>query len=166
MNRTETGQVHSGTVWLRPSRFTSNCGLTEYDAGSVPEGDITYLRQAASFDIHQTDTGPANFMDVELIPLCGFGHTEEKWLTTSERCIRNVLAFDIAALLQTLAECGHQASGVATDVASCCARAASGQTAAPPSSVMIWRRLISSMGSSPEPAVPAYSRLRMYRKRL
>src|SRR5262245_22487921 len=35
------------------------------------------LRQAASFDIHQTDTGPANFMDVELIPLCGFGHTEE-----------------------------------------------------------------------------------------
>src|SRR5262249_3452786 len=26
---------------------------------------------------------------------------------------RNVLAFDIAALLQTLAECGHQASGVA-----------------------------------------------------
>ena len=71
------------------------------------------LRQAASFDIHQTDTGPANFMDVELIPLCGFGHTEEKWLTTSERCIRNVLAFDIAALLQTLAECGHQASGVA-----------------------------------------------------
>jgi len=113
MNANETGQVHSETVWLRPSRFTSNCGLTEYDAGSVPEGDITYLRQAASFDIHQTDTGPANFMDVELIPLCGFGHTEEKWLTTSERCIRNVLAFDIAALLQTLAECGHQASGVA-----------------------------------------------------
>src|SRR5262249_11616190 len=35
------------------------------------------LRQAASFDIHQTDTGPANFMDVELIPLCGFGHTKE-----------------------------------------------------------------------------------------
>src|SRR5262245_4965041 len=35
------------------------------------------LRQAASFDIHHTDTGPANVMDVELIPLCGFVHTEE-----------------------------------------------------------------------------------------
>src|SRR5262245_17182923 len=46
------------------------------------------LRQAASFDIHQTDTGPANFMDVELIPLCGFGHTEEwKMAATSERRI-------------------------------------------------------------------------------
>jgi hypothetical protein len=33
--------------------------------------------------------------------------------------------------------------------------------AAPPSSVRNWRRLRSSMGSSPEPAVPAYSRLRM-----
>jgi len=38
----------------------------------------------------------------------------------------------------------------------CCARAASGHAAAaPPSSVMNWRRLGSSMGSSPEPAVPA-----------
>jgi hypothetical protein len=47
----------------------------------------------------------------------------------------------------------------------CCARAASGHTAtAPPSSVMNWRRLRSSMGS-PEPAVPAYPRLRMPRKR-
>jgi hypothetical protein len=46
-----------------------------------------------------------------------------------------------------------------------CARAASGHAAAaPPSSVMNWRRLRSSMGSSPEPAVPAYSRLRMPRK--
>src|SRR5215813_4659963 len=84
--------------WLRPthSRFTSNCGLTEVDtARPCQKGIHNLLRQAASFDIHQTDTGPANFMDVELIPLCGFGHTEEKWLTTSERCIRNVLAFDI-----------------------------------------------------------------------
>src|SRR5262249_19758219 len=32
------------------------------------------------------------------------------------------------------------------------------------SSVMNWRRLRSSMGSSPEPTVPAYSRLRMHRK--
>src|SRR5262245_40329068 len=48
----------------------------------------------------------------------------------------------------------------------CCARATSGQAAAaPPSSVMNWRRFTSSMGSSPEPAVPAYRRLRMYRKR-
>jgi hypothetical protein len=39
-------------------------------------------------------------------------------------------------------------------------------TAAPPSSVMNWRRLRSGMGSSPEPAVPAYSSLRMPRKRL
>jgi hypothetical protein len=38
-----------------------------------------------------------------------------------------------------------------------CARAASGQAAAaPPSSVMNWRRLRSSMGSPPEPAVAAY----------
>ena len=36
--------------------------------------------------------------------------------------------------------------------------------AAPPSSVMNWRRLRSSMGSPPEPAVPAYRRLRMPRK--
>src|SRR5262245_8352336 len=47
----------------------------------------------------------------------------------------------------------------------CCARAASGHAAAPPSSVMNWRRLTSSMGSPPEPAVPAYSRLRMCRNR-
>jgi hypothetical protein len=47
----------------------------------------------------------------------------------------------------------------------CCARAASGQAAAPPSSVRNWRRFKSSMGSSPEPAVPAYSRRRMPRKR-
>src|SRR6516225_6024629 len=44
----------------------------------------------------------------------------------------------------------------------CCARAPSGQAAAVPlRSVMNWRRLMSSMGSSPEPAVPAYRRLRM-----
>src|SRR5262249_56005630 len=42
----------------------------------------------------------------------------------------------------------------------------SGQAAgAAPSSVMNSRRLRSSMGSSPEPAVPAYRRLRMPRKR-
>jgi hypothetical protein len=40
-----------------------------------------------------------------------------------------------------------------------------GHIAAPPSSVMNSRRLTSSMGSSPEPAMPAYSRLRMPRKR-
>ena len=47
----------------------------------------------------------------------------------------------------------------------CYARAASGQAVAPPSSVMNSRRLMSSMGSSPEPAIPAYRSLRMYRKR-
>jgi hypothetical protein len=50
----------------------------------------------------------------------------------------------------------------------CCALAAVGQTddaAAPPSSVMNWRRLRSSMGSPSEPAVPAYSSPRMPRKR-
>src|SRR5262245_3060402 len=53
-----------------------------------------------------------------------------------------------------------------TGIAACCARAATGHAvAAPPSSVMNWRRLRSSMGSSPEPAVPAYRSLRMYRKR-
>src|SRR5262249_21925458 len=52
-----------------------------------------------------------------------------------------------------------------TGVTGCCARATSGHAAAaPPSSVMNWRRLSSSMGSSPEPAVPAYRRLRMSRK--
>src|SRR5215467_415921 len=35
---------------------------------------------------------------------------------------------------------------------------------APPSSVINWRRLRSGMGSSPEPAVPAYSKLRVPRK--
>jgi hypothetical protein len=35
-----------------------------------------------------------------------------------------------------------------------------------PKNPMDWRRLRSSMGSSPEPAVPAYSSLRMSRKRL
>src|SRR6516165_11903468 len=35
--RTRRRQVHSETVWLRPthSRFTLNCGLTEYDAGTA-----------------------------------------------------------------------------------------------------------------------------------
>src|SRR5262249_15772533 len=48
----------------------------------------------------------------------------------------------------------------------CCARAASGHVAtAPQMSAMKWRRLTSSMSSPPEPAVPAYSRLRMHRKR-
>src|SRR5262249_1030278 len=51
------------------------------------------------------------------------------------------------------------------DTVACCARAASGHAAAAPSSVTNWRRLMSSMGSSPEPAVPAYRRLRMLRKR-
>src|SRR5262249_9708842 len=45
----------------------------------------------------------------------------------------------------------------------CCVRAARGHAAAPPSSVMNWRRLRSSMGSSPEPAVPPYPSLRMPR---
>jgi hypothetical protein len=53
-----------------------------------------------------------------------------------------------------------------TGIAGCCARAASGHAAAVlPSSVMNWRRPASSMGSSPEPDVPAYRRLRMHRKR-
>jgi hypothetical protein len=39
-----------------------------------------------------------------------------------------------------------------------------GHAAAPPMSVINWRRLRSSMHSSPEPAVPAYSRLRVLRK--
>ena len=52
-----------------------------------------------------------------------------------------------------------------TGMADCCACAASGHAAAaPPSSVMKSRRLTSSMGSSPEPAVPAYRKLRMPRK--
>src|SRR5260221_3808568 len=46
-----------------------------------------------------------------------------------------------------------------------CAPAASGDAAAAPSSVMNWRRLRSSMGSPSEPAMPAYRRLRMLRKR-
>src|SRR5262249_22366390 len=46
-----------------------------------------------------------------------------------------------------------------------CARAASGQAAAPPSSVMNSRRLTSGMGSPSEPAGPAYRKRRMPRKR-
>jgi hypothetical protein len=52
-----------------------------------------------------------------------------------------------------------------TGIAGCCACAESGQAAAPPSSDMNWRRLWSSMGSSPEPAVPPYRSPRMPRKR-
>src|SRR5438067_13716290 len=49
----------------------------------------------------------------------------------------------------------------------CCARAASGHAAAAPaSSVIKWRRRRSSMGALPEPAGPAYPRLRVPRKRL
>jgi hypothetical protein len=52
-----------------------------------------------------------------------------------------------------------------TGIAGCCPPAASGHAAAAlPSSVMNWRRLTLSMGSPPEPAVPAYRRLRMPRK--
>src|SRR5205823_12972887 len=48
----------------------------------------------------------------------------------------------------------------------CCARAASGHAAAAvPSSVRNSRRFTSSMGSPSEPAGPAYSKLRMLRKR-
>jgi hypothetical protein len=86
-----------------------------------------------------------------------------------------VLAFGVSRLLQTPR---NAASDVAdspgdlllrnpiTGIAGCCARAGSGQAAAaPPSSVMNWRRLMSGMGSPPEPAVPAYRTLRMPRKR-
>src|SRR5262245_43183978 len=50
-------------------------------------------------------------------------------------------------------------------IAGCCARAASGHAAAPPRSVMSWRRRASSMGSTSEPDRSAYRRLRMPRKR-
>jgi hypothetical protein len=46
---------------------------------------------------------------------------------------RNVLALDKACFLETMAERSHRIAG-------CCARAASGQAAAPPSSVMNSRR--------------------------
>jgi hypothetical protein len=55
--------------------------------------------------------------------------------------------------------------GVLMELEVCCARAASGHAAALPSSVRNRRRLGSSMGSSPEPSVPAYRRLRMPRNR-
>src|SRR5262249_28518647 len=85
----------------------------------------------------------------------------------------HVLSFDIAGIFQTLAKCAQVISPSVrrcdvpiTGMVACCARAASGHAAAaPPSSVMNSRRLRSSMGSSPEPAVPAYRRLRMHRKR-
>src|SRR6516165_10741285 len=58
-----------------------------------------------------------------------------------------------------------QLSRLTTSFSTRWAFAASGHVAAaPPRSVMNWRRLMSSMGSSPEPAVPAYRRLRMPRK--
>ena len=88
---------------------------------------------------------------------------------------RHVLTFGEPALPEALMECCQRIGGLAslgerplrkpiTGIADC-ARAASGHAAALPSRVMNWRRLGSRMGSSPEPAVPAYSRLRMPRKR-
>jgi hypothetical protein len=47
----------------------------------------------------------------------------------------------------------------------CCARTPNGHAAAPPSSLMNWRRLRSNMGSSLEPAFAAYRRVRMSWKR-
>jgi hypothetical protein len=56
--------------------------------------------------------------------------------------------------------------GEPTRAARSAARAASGHAAAaPPSSVMNSRLLTSSMGSPPEPAVPAYRTLSLPRKR-
>src|SRR5262249_22620446 len=74
-----------------------------------------------------------------------------------------------ACVFQTSTDRGQEVRGVAgrpgiTDIARCCARAASGHAAALPRSEMNWRRLRSSMGSSPEPAVPAYGRGRGDRK--
>ena len=67
---------------------------------------------------------------------------------------RDVLTFDIAGLLQALTECGHTKARAAaggpplrkpiTGIAGCCARAASGHAAAPPSSVMNSRRFTRS----------------------
>jgi hypothetical protein len=47
----------------------------------------------------------------------------------------------------------------------CCARDATGHAAAPPSSLINWRLVAWTMGSPPEPAVPAYRTLRLPWKR-
>jgi hypothetical protein len=58
----------------------------------------------------------------------------------------DVLALDEACFLQALAERGHQVSGIVsrrkliTGIAGCCARAASGHAAAPPSVAKNFRR--------------------------
>jgi hypothetical protein len=53
---------------------------------------------------------------------------------------RYVLALEVAGFVEALAERGALANPT-TGIAACCARAASGHAAAPPSSVMKSRRL-------------------------
>jgi hypothetical protein len=78
-----------------------------------------------------------------------------------------IAPFDVAILMQLADLCTGGSGKVPstptrTFFSGCCAPAASGHApTAPPSSMMNWRRLRSSMGSSPEPAVPAYRRLSM-----
>jgi len=59
---------------------------------------------------------------------------------------RDVMTLDKACIVQTSMDRGQEVRGVAI---TCCPRATSGHAAAPPSSVINWRRLGSSMGSPP-----------------
>jgi len=65
----------------------------------------------------------------------------------------HILALEEAAIGQTLAKPGQKMRGVSgypiTGIGCCCARAASGHAAAPPSSVMKSRRLTPSIGLPP-----------------
>src|SRR5262245_28848057 len=90
------------------------------------------------------------------------------WFKVADICYR-YFRHTVGALPTGLAVTSSTAGKDAADLrcipqngGRCCARAMSGHAAAaPPSSVMKWRRLRSSMGSPPEPAVPAYRRLSM-----
>src|SRR5262249_50552673 len=69
---------------LHPELWTHR--VCRWRSSSVPEGDITYLAKLPA----STYIKPIPALQIirTIIPLCGFGHTEEwKWLPTSERRI-------------------------------------------------------------------------------
>src|SRR5262249_53285303 len=76
--------VTSDAQRLHLERWTHR--VRRWHSSSVPEGDITYLAKLPA----STYIKPIPALQIirTIIPLCGFGHTEEwKWLPTSERRI-------------------------------------------------------------------------------
>src|SRR5215467_11047354 len=88
--------------------------MTLYSS-SVPEGDITHLANlSASTYIRRI---PALQIIRTIIPLCGFGHTEEwKWLPTSERRItRDGDPMHTPTLARIIVECAVLGAAVVPD---------------------------------------------------